>query len=292
MAFLFSKLEWKRARYGLAFGDEFLLAARLRSRRRNGSFIETSRRDLPSGLVSVSSMKTNVRGVSRLARLAGEALEAVQCPGGKLAVVLPDLAIRAFVFPKEGKSTSSETLARVASRLPYPSDEALLDTWQGPAGWVLAAVVRRVVLRQYEQALEALGCSAAWVDGASLVCIPKWARDALDEAEGSPAGLRVHVQLYQGHYSLTIFRRADLVDVRVKLRASTDVDRIVTELHRLPSLYSEEECCEISIRGEGAGALFAKLEANGLTGGRIQMGEDGEEEHLRCLLETLLRRVK
>jgi hypothetical protein len=292
MVALIPRLGWKRARHGVAFGTEFLLAARMRSSRRDGGLIETSRRDYPSGLVSVSPAEPNIRSVSTLARLAGEALEEVQFTGGKVAAVLPDLAIRCFVLPREYRGAPSKMLSQLAPRLPYPSDEALMDAWQAPAGWILAAAVRRVVLGQYEQALEAIGCRAAWVDGASLVHIPGWARGALREAGDGPGGLRVHVQLYLRHYTVVVFDRAELLDVRVKLRAPGDADVVAEELRRLPSLYDGGDCREISIRGEGGGVLATMLEMSGGDRGEPVLYEDGEEDHLQCLLTTLMLRAR
>ena len=54
--------------------------------------------------MSPSSVEPNFRGVSALARLMGEALRALDCRGGAVAVVLPDLALRCFVFTN-GKKT-------------------------------------------------------------------------------------------------------------------------------------------------------------------------------------------
>jgi len=292
MTSFISKLEWKRARCGIAFDSEFLLAARLRSQRRGGSLVETSRRDYPAGLVSVSAGEPNVRSVSSLARLAEEALHEVQCPGGKVAVVLPDLAIRCVVLPREGKSAPSKILEQLAPRLPYASAEALVDTWEGPTGRLLAAAVRRAVLRQYEQALEAVGCRAAWVDGASLVHIPGWARQSVAESGAAPDGIRLHVQLYVEHYTVVVFRGGALVDVRVKLRAPGDADRVAEELRRLPSHYDGAECRALSIRGEGGGALATALETHGWNECETRLHEEGQEDHLRCLLATLISRSR
>jgi hypothetical protein len=208
-----------------------------------------------------------------------------------LAVVLPDLAIRAFVMPEAEKPTPSEILTRIAPRLSYPPQEALVDTFHGPSGWVLAAAVRGAVLHQYEQALEALGCHAAWVDGASLIRIPGWSREELENASGQDQGaLRIHAQLYPGHYTVTVFRQIHLLDVRTRLRAATDHENVAADLVRLPAVYEGDECQEITLRGEGAAALAGELEGSGLARS-IRLGEDGEEAHLRSLVGILMRRL-
>ncbi len=274
-----------RLRYGIAFGERFLLAARLSPGQSERS-LDSSRCQLPPDLVSVSSVEPNFRSASQLARLAGDALLEVGCSGGPVAVVLPDLAIRSFVFHDGKRLASRDLLDRMVPQLSYPPNEAMIDTWRAPAGWVLAAAVRRVVLHQYEQALEALGCHVAWVDGASLARIPAWSAEAMGSG-----GLRVHVQLYPGHYTLTIFRKSNLMDVRTRLRYAVDEQKVVEDLVRIPSLYEgEEEFHQVSVRGEGAAAVVDGLERASLARDRLELGEEGEEAHLESLVEILIRR--
>lgn len=278
-----------RSRYGIAFGEHFLLAARLDP---SDEAAEAVRRDLPPDLMAVSSVEPNVRAVSQLARLTGDALQEVGCGGGPVAVVLPDLAIRSFVFADGGKLGLAELASRLAPRLSYPSSEAILDTWQAAADWVLAAAIRRVVLHQYEQAVEAVGCYAAWVDGASLVRIPVWTAEAREKfSHDDSGGLNVHVQLYPGCYTLILFRRRELLDVRTRLRYPTDRLKVVEDLIRIPSLYEGGECRRLTVRGEGAAALVDELEGTGLARERLELGEEGEEAHLRGLVEILIRRI-
>ncbi len=280
-----------RPRYGIAFGEQFLLAARL-GHGSSGRTVEAVRQELPPDLMAVSSVEPNFRAVSQLARLTGDALKEVGCGGGPVAVVLPDLAIRSFVFVDGGKLGLAELLHRVSPRLAYPSNEAILDSWQASAGWILAAAVRRVVLHQYEQAVEALGCYAAWVDGASLVRIPVWTQEVKEHfSHDDSGGLNVHVQLYPGHYTLILFRQCELLDVRTKLRHSTDAQKVVEDLIRIPSLYEGGECRRLTVRGEGAAAMVDELEGTGLAQDRLELGEEGEEAHLRSLVEILIRRM-
>ncbi len=284
-------LDWLRrnqTRYGLALGGDFLLAARRISRGRGENTFETSRRELPPGLISISPVEPNIRSVSKVAQLAGEALDDFQGTGRAVALVLPDLALRSFVFPAEVRASTSELLSRIGPRLAFPQAEARLDAWQSPSGWIMAASIRTVVLRQYEQALEALGCRVAWVDGASLVRIPAWAREA--GGAGAPAtgeGLELHVQLYPGHYTLAVMSGTELLDLRTKIRDSGDEHRIAADIRRLPSLFDESGYRGISLRGKGATALSELLESISCP---VRVGEKGEEEHLTNLLEIVMGR--
>ena len=284
-------LNWLRrnqTRYGLALGGDFLLAARRISRGRGEDTFETSRRELPPDLISISPVEPNLRSVSKVAQLAGEALDDVQGTGHPIGLVLPDLALRPFVFPAEVRVSTSELLSRVVPRLAFPQAEARLDAWQSPSGWTVAAVMRTVVLRQYEQALEALGCRVVWVDGASLVRIPGWAREA-GGTRTPTAGedLELHVQLYPGHYTLAVMSGTELLDLRTKIRDSGDENRIAADIRRLPSLFDGRSYRRISLRGTGAVTLSELLEA---TSCPVHVGEEGEEDHLTNLLEIVMQR--
>jgi hypothetical protein len=244
--------------------------------------------------MSVSPVEPNIKAVSKLAQLTEEALGDLGGVGHQVALLLPDLAVRAFVFPSDVKASPGGLMAGIAPRLSYPQVEAHIDTWKAPTGWILAVAIRSVVLRQYEQALEALGCHVVWVDGASLVPIPRWTKDA-QERGAKPSrdlpGVDVYVQLYPDHYTLVVMRMAEVLDVRTKLRDSADDSRIAEHILRLPSLFEEEHCEGIFLQGWGAVALADRLEATGVPREKMSLGALGEEEHLASLLEILLKRI-
>ncbi len=284
-------LERSRTSYGVAFAADCLVVSRWSNGGGKGGSVETRRCEMPSDLLSLSAVEPNIKAVSKLAQLTEQKLEEVGGVGHQVALVLPDLALRAFVFPSELKARPTELMARIAPRLSYPRSEARMDIWQAPAGWTLAAAVRNVVLRQYEQALEALGCKVVWVDGASLIPIPGWAGDVLERSRVSLDETSVYVQLYPGHYTLSVMRNADMLDVRTKLRDSGDEARIAEHLLRLPSLFGAKECDRILVEGQGAAGVADALAGRGLARERIQLGALDEEAHLAHLLETLLRRL-
>jgi hypothetical protein len=241
--------------------------------------------------MSVSPVEPNIKAVSKLAQLTEEALGDLGGVRHQVALLLPDLAVRAFVFPSDVKASPAGLMAGIAPRLSYPQLEARMDTWKAPTGWILAVAIRSVVLRQYEQALEALGCQVVWVDGASLVPIPHWTKDAQERGSRDLPGIDVYVQLYPDHYTLVVMRMAEMLDVRTKLRESADDSRIAEHVLRLPSLFEAEHCERIFLQGQGAVALADHLEATGTPREKMRLGALDEESHLAYLLELLLRRI-
>ena len=284
-------LERSRTSFGVAIAADCLLVQRWSTGDGKGGSSETRRQEIPPGLLSLSAVEPNIKAVSTLAQLVERELIEVGGVGQQVALVLPDLAIRAFVFPSDLKAQPEELMARMAPRLSYPRSEARMDVWQAPAGWTLAAAARNVVLRQYEQALEAVGCHVVLVDGASLIPIPDWAEAARERSRVSPDETSIFVQLYPGHYTLSVMRNADMLDVRTKLRDSGDEARIAEHLLRLPLLFGAEECDRISVGGQGAAGVADSLAGRGLAQEKIQVGALDEQAHLAHLLETLLRRL-
>ena len=275
----------------MALAADCLLVQRWSTGGGKGGSSETRRREIPPDLLSLSAVEPNIKAVSKLAQLAEQELEEVGGVGHQVALVLPDLAIRSFVFPSDMKAQPAELMTRIAPRLSYPRSEARMDIWQAPAGWTLAAAVRDVVLRQYEQALEAFGCHVVWVDGASLIPIPDWAEDAQERSRVCLDETSIYVQLYPGHYTLSVMRNADMLDVRTKLRDSGDEARIAEHLLRLPLLFGAKECDRILVEGQGAAGVADSLAGRGLAQEKIKLGALDEEAHLAHLLETLLRRL-
>ena len=298
MANRFSGLKGRRTRYALSFGESSVLAARLALTENHWAVAETSERPFAPDVVSVSPAEPNVHSMSALARITGDALGEVGCQGAGLSLILSDLAMRAFAVPVEKRTKPREMLANVASRLPYASHEAVFDTWRGGSNWALVAAVRGAVLRQYESAVEAVGCRVSWVDGASLIRIPDWYREAKAErenglrAEATSAPLQVHVQLYPGHYSLSVFRGGALTDIRVKLIAGEDGSRVINELTRLPAISGGSEYEQLTLYGVGAATLFEQLDEHELMKGRVRLGEDGHQAHLSSLMARLAGRVR
>jgi hypothetical protein len=291
MPALGSWLRSARSRVGVAFGDGFLLAARLAARGRRFVVLDLFRQELPEGLVAPSSVDLNIRSVAELARLSGEALGRVGCRGGRLGLLLPDLALRGFVLPLAQDVGREGLLDSLAPRLAFPRAEAVVDSWRSGPSSFLAAVVHRQILHQYEHTFEALGCQPSVVLPASMAALPDWTRSARSTAGGRAAGsLVVHLQLYPRHYTLSVFRGAELVDVRLKL-ASDGPSQIIEETGRLASFYDRADLDGLSIRGERAGEVYELAVAARLAPGRTELGEEGEQAHLAALFPAVAPRI-
>ena len=276
----------KRPRAGLAFGTDFLLAAR---RGENG--MESVRSELPPEVFSISPVTPNFTALANAARLAGEAFEKLGGTSGQGILILPDLAVRAFVLPANGNRSTAAALAKVERRLPYPGNEACLDLWVAPGGGrMLAAAVRRPVLRQYEQLLEAIGCSPSWANGASLARIPAWAREVSGSPGSLPGGvLRAYLQSYRHHYTWVVFHQGELVDVRVRMRTSGELGRMVDDSLRLPDVYDAVGESEIIVSGDGANRLVAEIGERGELHA-THSGAEGEPAQLESILGMAMQR--
>ena len=174
--------------------------------------------------------------------------------------------------------------------LPYALVEARCDFWRGRRDEVLAAAVRDVVALQYEQIVEAVECRLAWVDALSLTGIPNWSARPSRKGE-----LDVGLQLYAGHYCLTVFREGELVDARTKLRTTGDLELVCREVLRVPALHAsadsdaQDSIDSLSLFGADAPSVAAALEDSSRVRA-IRIETDDEDRHLESSIETLVAR--
>jgi hypothetical protein len=269
---------WRRPRVGIAFSPQMLLALRAE----NGA--RAVRRDIPPGLLVPSAVVPNIHSVREVAQLASAMVDELSGRGATAAVLLPDLSVVSAVFPPSESGRERDPGSKLASRTGVPASEARSDFWKGGKGELLGAAVRKSVVRQYEQVIEAAQCRPGWIDAASLVGIPSWA----DASHADPGTIVVQALLYRDHYALVLFRGGELIDVRTRLRSGDDVDVVAAEIRRLPAIYDVPALGVVTISGEGASAC-----AGILSGARVETRlarDDGEESQLEAALESLLRR--
>ena len=279
---------WRRSSAGLAFSGHAIVA--FKKGGKNGGAPRFERKELPEGLVEVSATTPNIQSVRDLAQIAETVLDAVGVRRERLAVALPDLAITTAVFPGRGRAPERELRQELASMLPYALVEARCDFWRGRHDEVLAAAVREMVALQYEQIVEAVECRLAWVDAVSLSGIPSWSRRPSQKGE-----LDVCLQLYAGHYCLTVFREGELVDARTKLRTADDVELVCREVLRVPALHvsadsdDQDSIDSLSLFGADTAPVAAVLEDSSRVRA-IRIETDDEDRHLESSIETLLAR--
>ena len=282
---------WRQPSAGLAFTGRAVVA--FKKRGKNGGAPRFERKELPEGLLEVSATTPNIQSVRDLAQIAVAVLDAVGARGERLALALPDLAITTAVFPGRGRAPERVLKQELASMLPYSVREARCDFWRGRHDEVLAAAVREMVALQYEQIVEAVECRLAWVDAVSLARIPSCSTRPSRKGE-----LDVDLQLYAGHYCLTVFREGELVDARTKLRTAGDVELVCREVLRVPALHdgaasadcdAQDSIASLCLFGADASSVAAALEDSSRVRA-IRIETDDENRHLESSLETLLAR--
>ena len=282
---------WRQPSAGLAITGRAIAA--FKNGGKNGGAPRFERKELPEGLVKVSATTPNIQSVRDLAQIVQAVLDAVGARRERLALALPDLAITTAVFPGRGRAPERELKKKLASILPYALREARCDFWRGRHDEVLAAAVREMVALQYEQIVEAVECRLAWVDAVSLSGIPSWSIRPSRKGE-----LDVCLQLYAGHYCLTVFREGELVDARTKLRTADDVELVCREVLRVPALHdsaasadcdAQDSIDSLSLFGADAASVAAALEDSTRVRA-IRIENDDEDRHLEFSIETLLAR--
>ena len=289
---------WRQPSAGLAITGRAIAAFKNSGKNggKNGGAPRFERKELPEGLVKVSATTPNIQSVRDLAQIVQAVLDAVGARRERLALALPDLAITTAVFPGRGRAPERELKKELASILPYALREARCDFWRGRHDEVLAAAVREMVALQYEQIVEAVECRLAWVDAVSLSGIPSWSIRPSRKGE-----LDVCLQLYAGHYCLTVFREGELMDARTKLRTADDVELVCREVLRVPALHdsaasaasadcdAQDSIDSLSLFGADAASVAAALEDSTRVRA-IRIENDDEDRHLEFSIETLLAR--
>jgi len=282
--------QWFQPSAGLAFTDRAIVAFKRGGKSGAARF---ERQELPQGLVEVSPTKPNIQSVGDFAQIVEAVLDAVGARRERLALALPDLAITTAVFPGRGRAPERDLRKELASMLPYAVGEARCDFWRGRRDEVLAAAVRDVVALQYEQIVEAVDCRPAWVDGLSLTRIPSWSRRSARPSREDE--LDVALQLYAGHYCLTVFRGGELVDARTKLRTAGEVELVCREVLRVPALHdssgsdAEDSIDSLCLFGADAASVATVLEDSSRVR-TIRIETDDEDRHLESSIETLVAR--
>ncbi len=116
-----------------------------------------------------SALAPNLRDREEVGRAIGQALAPLRSRTLQATLVLPHGAARvaAFDLPR-GQEPTEYARFRLASSLPYPVSEAIVDFLPLAGGRVLAAAVRRDIVAEYEAAAAAAGITRGRVDVAPL----------------------------------------------------------------------------------------------------------------------------
>jgi hypothetical protein len=149
---------------------------------------------------------------------------------GRVTLVLPDGVARlTLVEPPRGVLASDYVRYRLASSLPWPADEGVVDTLDAGSGRVVGAAVRRATVAEYEQAASAAGANVEQVNLAPLLALAGLLRERrADEAHALLGDVAMCLAfLSQGGILALRSRRRD--------RSQGEASRLRAELVRLAS---------------------------------------------------------
>jgi hypothetical protein len=183
----------------------------------------------------------------------GEAGACLLLPAGVARIVLLELPA--------GVEAEGFARFRLASSLPYPAAEAVVDLMPAGPGRVLAAAVRRRVVEEYERAAAAAGLRQARLDLAPLA--------ALAGLEQEPSGGPRAVDVILGDAAVSFAARAHgaLRAYRTRWRdpAVDETRWLADEAWRTADLIGDGAFPPLRVVGPGASALVRDWTAAGLS---------------------------
>jgi hypothetical protein len=185
--------------------------------------------------------------------LAG--LLAELAPGrGRATLVLPDgIARLAVARPPAGAEVRDYLRFRMASSLPWPASEAIVDLLPVGGGEVVGAAVRRATVMEYEQLAVSSGLTVEHVHLAPLLAL-----EGLLKRRGSG----VHAILGDAALCLVVTRDGRLASLRSRRRDASDGEGawLLGEAARAArEAQNGLDPSRLSLAGSGAGRLRDEL---------------------------------
>lgn len=194
--------------------------------------------DLPKGLVRPSPLEPNISDQAALEALLRAMIGSERKGELPVALVLPDLCVRATVLALNAMpARSSERDALVRWRLEqesaFPLAGAKVVSRLLGSKTVLAVMIRETVLRQYETVCEAIGLCPVEVDTASFCLGAELARPV-------PAAEPVAwLSLLDGGFTFMVLRAGRPTFLRTKLQPSAGQDGVFRDFDRSLTYYGE-----------------------------------------------------
>jgi hypothetical protein len=183
--------------------------------------------------------------------LAG--LLAEHAPGrGRATLVLPDgIARLALSRPPAGSEPRDYLRFRMASSLPWPASEAIIDLLPAGRGRVVGAAVRRSTVTEYEQLAMASGLTVERVHLGPLL--------ALEGLLGRRGDTGVHAILGDAAFCLAVVHDGELVALRSRRRDDSEGEaaRLLNEAARAAA--NGMAPSHPTLAGSGAGRLREEL---------------------------------
>jgi hypothetical protein len=157
----------------------FVAAARLNCSKRRVQSMGV--RELPPGVLAPSANKSNLADSAVVRRTVAEVTERVGNVGGRVGLLIPDVAVRVALLqfetlPDNHREAETMVLWRMREYLPYAPEEARLcyqvSGKQPGAVEVLGVAVRGSVLAEYESVLGGINGGPALVLPATVALLP------------------------------------------------------------------------------------------------------------------------
>ena len=173
--------------FALELEQGFVAAARLSTSKRQLQSLRVSQ--LPAGALTPSPNKSNLTDKATVRRVIAEVTEKTGNGGGKVGLLIPDVAVRVALvqfetLPDDRREAESLVLWKMREYLPYAPEEARLTYQvllkQPGVVEILGVAVRGSVLAEYEAVLEGANGGPALVLPSTIALLPLLP----EEAEG------------------------------------------------------------------------------------------------------------
>jgi len=157
----------------------FVAAARLNPSKRRVQSVGV--RELPAGTLAPSPNKSNIADLATVHRTIAELTERVGNVGGRLGLLIPDVAARVALLqfeslPENAQEAETLVLWRMREYLPYAPEEARVSyqvlARTAGAVEVLGVAVRGSVLAEYEAAMAGINGLPALLLPATVALLP------------------------------------------------------------------------------------------------------------------------
>ena len=255
----------------VAFDAASVSVATLAKGPRRGRLLGFHRVPLQPGALAPSPAGSNVVRREEVRGALARTLEEVDPVGGPVTLVLPDgIARLAMIEPPSGAEPRDYVRFRLATSLPWPATEAIVDILPVRRGRVVGAAVRRATVAQYEQLAASVGLGVERVTLAPLLAL-----GALVGRRGRRSPDAVHALLGDVALCLAVIRDGDLAALRCRRRDATagEAPRLLAEAARTARQAGDgDQDVRLVISGSGAGPLREAL-GPAVAGGLESPGE-------------------
>ena len=198
-----------------------------------GGLAATAREALVPGTVAPSPVETNIAKPEVVRDALTRALRRVPSRPPATALLLPDAVVRVFIFgfetfPRRSDEAIPLLRLRLKKSIPFDVEEAAIS-WMRQLGRdgkleIVAAVARRKIVREYEEAVEAAGLEPTIVMSSSLATLP------LLEDHGSTLFIRMSgrslTSVIVGGETLCVFRSTDTGSDSTTLTPQAALDEV------------------------------------------------------------------